>query len=207
MSTQGELFDTAPGLPAGLHYREAFLDETGEAALLDEIRALDLRPARYKAYVAHRRTMSFGWSYDYDTNALNVAPPLPGFLLPLRARVAAWIDVPPEDFVHALVTAYAPGTAIGWHRDAMNFERVAGVSLLGSCRLLLRPYPHVPRRGARPLELHLAPRSAYVLTGAARWDWQHHVPPTPGARYSITFRTLSATKNGAKRRQARPATI
>ncbi len=39
--------------------------------------------------------------------------------------------------------------------------------------------------------LDLAPRSAYILEGAARWDWQHAISPTKALRYSITFRTLS----------------
>ena len=25
---------------------------------------------------------------------------------------------------------------------------------------------------------------------ASRWDWQHAIAPTPGLRYSVTFRTL-----------------
>jgi hypothetical protein len=39
-------------------------------------------------------------------------------------------------------------------------------------------------------ETVLEPGSAYVLAGEARWSWQHHIPPTPALRYSITFRTL-----------------
>lgn len=39
----------------------------------------------------------------------------------------------------------------------------------------------------------LAPRSAYVLDGAARWTWQHHVPPVSETRTSITFRTVRAS--------------
>ena len=38
--------------------------------------------------------------------------------------------------------------------------------------------------------LGLPARSAYVLGDEARRSWQHSVPPTPGLRYSITFRTL-----------------
>jgi alkylated DNA repair dioxygenase AlkB len=40
------------------------------------------------------------------------------------------------------------------------------------------------------LNLPLAARSAYILRGPARWQWQHAIAPTPGDRYSITFRTL-----------------
>ena len=45
-----------------------------------------------------------------------------------------------------------------------------------------------PARQVR--EVTLAPRSAYVLAGAARYAWQHSIPPTKALRYSITFRTL-----------------
>jgi alkylated DNA repair dioxygenase AlkB len=34
------------------------------------------------------------------------------------------------------------------------------------------------------------PRSAYLLRGDARWDWQHSIPPVDELRYSVTFRTL-----------------
>jgi alkylated DNA repair dioxygenase AlkB len=41
------------------------------------------------------------------------------------------------------------------------------------------------------VKLALAPRSIYLLHGAARWEWQHSVAPTRSLRYSITFRTPS----------------
>jgi hypothetical protein len=31
-----------------------------------------------------------------------------------------------------------------------------------------------------------------VLSGAARFAWQHSIPPIKALRYSITFRTLKA---------------
>jgi alkylated DNA repair protein (DNA oxidative demethylase) len=46
-------------------------------------------------------------------------------------------------------------------------------------------------RGEREVAaVELAPRSAYVLAGAARWSWQHSIPATKWPRYSVTFRTL-----------------
>ena len=52
-----------------------------------------------------------------------------------------------------------------------------------------RRYP--PGKRAKALSIDLAPRSVYSMQGEARWHWQHSVPPTPGLRYSITFRTLN----------------
>jgi alkylated DNA repair dioxygenase AlkB len=93
-----------------------------------------------------------------------------------------------RDLAHILVTQYAPGTPIGWHRDAPQFERIAGVSLAGACRMRFKPFEGTP---ADILNLALEPRSAYALTGPARWRWQHSIAPTPGLRYSITLRTLA----------------
>ena len=105
--------------------------------------------------------------------------------------VAAFADIPATEFTHALINEYAPGTPLGWHRDAPVYGTVAGVSLAGMGRMRLRPYP--PRAGTSAraaLVLDLAPRSAYVLEGPARCDWQHAISPTKALRYSVTFRTL-----------------
>src|SRR5581483_10368455 len=87
------LFAAAEGLPKGLLYRPEFIDATKEESLLRDISALELHEAQYKAYTAKRRIASFGSSYDFDENALHPEPPMPEFLLPLREKVAAWIDI------------------------------------------------------------------------------------------------------------------
>ena len=38
--------------------------------------------------------------------------------------------------------------------------------------------------------LTLAPRSAYLLRGPARTEWEHSIPAVESLRYSLTFRTL-----------------
>ena len=44
-------------------------------------------------------------------------------------------------------------------------------------------------------KIDLEPRSAYLMRGAARWQWQHALSPTRELRYSITFRTRNAQKH------------
>ena len=115
---------------------------------------------------------------------------MPEFLAPVRERAAAWLGVRPEDIRHALIAEYRPGTALGWHRDVPDFERVCGVSLAAACRMRFRPFP--PKNDRKSiLSLELAPRSAYILADDARWRWQHSIPPTKALRYSMTFRTLA----------------
>jgi alkylated DNA repair dioxygenase AlkB len=195
---QAELFDSTDKLPEGLRYVPEFIDAAEETRLLAAIDELPLREAPYKQYTAKRRVFGFGSQFDYERNTLAVAPEVPAFLASLRARVAAWIELKPDDFVHALVTEYRPGTALGWHRDAPAYGVVVGVSLAGECRMRFRRYP--PAKNADTLALELAPRSAYVMQRDARWRWQHSIAATKMLRYSITFRTLvKDTAHGAHR--------
>jgi alkylated DNA repair dioxygenase AlkB len=186
---QAELFGLTPQLPAGFVYQPDFITRDEEVALLDLIRKLPLQEAKYKEYTAKRRIMSYGASYDFSSNELIPAGPIPLFLHPLRSRIAGWVGVPLSQFTHALIAEYKTGTQLGWHRDVPEFEIVVGVSLGGTCRMRLRPYP--PKRGRDPesLSFNFEPRSAYTMRGEARWRWQHSIPPTKTDRYSITFRT------------------
>ena len=194
--TQGELFGFAQPLPNGLVYRPDFVAAEEETALLAAIEALPLKEAQYKEYTAKRRVIGFGSRYDYVTNDLVAAPPLPPFLYALKLRIAQWLDIPDSRFVHALITEYRPGTPIGWHRDAPHFEAVVGVSLRGWCRMRFRP--RRAKSGSKDVAvLDLAPRSVYVMQGAVRWDWHHSIAPTKDLRYSITFRTLSSLNAGS----------
>jgi len=125
------------------------------------------------------------------------AGPLPSFLLPLRARVAQWAGVEADAFAMALINEYRPGSPIGWHRDAPQYDIVAGISLLSPCRMKFRPYvrPGRPsstgsRRRIATHEVALERRSAYLLTEDSRNAFEHHIPAVSTLRYSITLRTV-----------------
>jgi alkylated DNA repair dioxygenase AlkB len=187
---QDELFTTHSLLP-GLTYQPEFVDRAEETALVTLIRSLPPEEARYREFTARRRIGSFGGSYDFTSHELRAAGAIPAALHPLREKLAALMSVPAETIHHALVAEYQPGWPLGWHRDVPEFELVGGVSLHGRARMRFRPYPH--RKGERiGFKLDLEPRSAYVLRGPARWNWQHSVSATQELRYSITFRTLRA---------------
>jgi alkylated DNA repair dioxygenase AlkB len=67
---------------------------------------------------------------------------------------------------------------------------VVGISLAAACRMRFQRGKGDARQVA---EVTLERRSAYVLAGAARFAWQHSIPPTKALRYSITFRTLKTS--------------
>ena len=172
----------------GLVYQPELLSHDEEEQLIAIINTLPLHAARYKQYLARRRVMSFGGSYDFDTNRLLPGVELDARLIGLRDKVARWINVEPQDLVHALVAEYAGGTQLGWHRDVPDFETIVGVSLGGYATLRFRPYPDQAAT-RKVVQLEVAPRSIYKMAGEARWGWQHSVAPTTGLRWSVTFRT------------------
>ena len=191
---QFPLFDDLPepapaNLPPGARYEPDFLAPAEESALIELIRGLPLEAATYKGYTARRRVLSYGGVYDYDANRLQPSADLVPALEPLRARMAGWAGLAPEALVHALVAEYAPGTQLGWHRDVPEFEEVMGVSLGAPAVLRFRPWPPEHPKRADIVRLTAAPRSIYLLSGPARWGWQHSVAPVEALRWSITFRT------------------
>lgn len=173
----------------GLRYQPDFLSREDEAQLLEVIRTLSLHPAKYKEYLARRQVVSFGGSYDFDTHTLKAGKALDERLVPLRDRVADWLGVAHERLVQVLVAEYAPGTPLGWHRDVPDFETIAGVSLGSDATLRFRRYPPDEAAKRHAVQLDVAPRSIYKMEGAARWAWQHCVPPVKSLRWSVTFRT------------------
>jgi alkylated DNA repair dioxygenase AlkB len=183
-----------PDLPPGFVYRDDFISAGEESALSAEISQVEFSNFEMRGAIARRRVAFFGKSY---TTGERTAP-IPEFLLPLRARIADWAQIPAEAFAMALINEYRAGAPIGWHRDAPQYEIIAGVSLLAECRMKLRPYVS-PRDLAAPEkklprktthEITLKPRSAYIISGPARQRFEHSIPPVVEMRYSITFRTL-----------------
>jgi alkylated DNA repair dioxygenase AlkB len=176
-----------PALPDGFRYRPEVLAPADERALVAELRALPFREFEFHGHLGRRRVVSYGWRYDFDAEAVRPADDLPPFLRALRETAAGVAGERPDRLVQALVTEYAPGAGIGWHRDKAAFGDVVGVSLLAPCVFRLR---RAAAGGWERRSLTAEPRSAYVLSGAARWEWEHSVPPVGALRYSVTFRAL-----------------
>jgi alkylated DNA repair dioxygenase AlkB len=175
------------GLPEGLAYAPELVTPAEGAALASQIAALPFRAFEFHGFTGNRRTVSFGWHYAFDGSGLRPADSFPDWLLPLRDRAARLAGLAADALVHALVIEYAPGAGIGWHRDRPVFGDVVGVSLLAPARLRFR------RKAGEKWErasLIAEPRSAYVLKGPARTEWEHSIPALDALRYSVTFRTL-----------------
>jgi alkylated DNA repair dioxygenase AlkB len=183
-----ELGTQEPLTPAGFRYQENVITEAEEATLVAALQKLDLKPFEFHGHAANRRVISFGLRYDYSRRTVEAASEFPSFLDELRVKVAEFARRGVNEFRQAGVNEYGPGAGIGWHKDKAQFGIVVGVSLLARATMRFR---RTQGRGWARVSQTLVPRSIYLLSGEARTEWEHSIPPLDELRYSITFRTVS----------------
>lgn len=189
------LFKVAAKVPDGFIYRQNFISEAEEQALIREIQSVQLASFQYYQFTGKRRLASFGWQYEFGKNEITRAPDMPAFLLPLRTRAGKLFDIDPNSFSQSSIIEYSIGSPIGWHRDIAHFGVVVGISLGAACRMRFRKYHRIRAKNSKRdeiLSIELQPRSIYLMSGASREIWQHSIPPVKALRYSIMMRTLRA---------------
>jgi alkylated DNA repair dioxygenase AlkB len=185
--TQLDLLDAVRARPEGFKYQPDILSPDGEQKLLQPVRELPFKEFEFHGYVGRRQVVSYGWQYDFNESKLRKTDDIPRWLWSLRETAADFADLEPSQLQQVLVTEYDVGAAIGWHRDKAVFGDVIGISLLSSCRFRLRR--KVGRIWER-VSFTAEPRSAYLLRGPSRTEWEHSIPPVDALRYSITFRNF-----------------
>jgi len=185
--TSPELFQKFSSFPAGFRYQPALISDVEERLLLQEIEKMHFKPFEFQGFTGKRLIVSFGWRYDFNGGGLQKTDDMPDCLLAVRKAAAAFAHMDPSRLQHVLLTQYPPGAAIGWHKDRSVFGRVVGISLLSACTFRFRKQA---RKKWERSSLTAEPRSAYLLDGPSRTEWEHSIPPVEALRYSVTFRTL-----------------
>jgi len=186
--TQLALFEQQSASPSGLRYQPEFISRTEEHALIDATRKLPLAPFQFGAFEGKRRVASVGFRYDFSDHRLHESEPIPEFIREVLLRAESFAGVSPGSIEHVLFTEYDVGAGIGWHRDKANFGIVLGLSLGAAAPLRFR------RKSGKTFDrftLEAEPRSLYLLSGVARSEWEHSIPPVQAIRWSITFRTMA----------------
>ena len=181
------LFGATRVLPEGFRYQPEILRPEEEQSIVERVRSLPFKEFEFQGFVGKRRTVSFGWRYDFNDRSLQKAEDIPDFLLSLREAAAEFAELPAAALQQVLVTEYDAGAAIGWHRDKKIFGDVVGISLLSTCRFRFR------RKSGSSWEraaITAEPRSVYLLRGPSRTEWEHSIPAVETLRYSITYRSL-----------------
>jgi len=180
-----------PEIP-GLIYIPDFITQDEENALTAAIDAQswlnDLK----------RRVQHYGYKYDYKARIVTVESylgPLPDWIQPLAQKVQSrnlFKAIPDQ----AIINEYLPGQSISAHIDCVPcFDDVIASLSLGS------PAVMQFSRGNEKQEIYLEPRSLIVLSGPARYEWQHAIPARKSdiingvkteraRRISLTFRNV-----------------
>lgn len=174
---QSSLFETPQPIIYGLTYIADFIDTDSEATIIETI---DQQPSLNDL---KRRVQHYGWRYDYK--ARSVTPesrlgPLPEWLSLYcdRLCVDGFFPQPPDQVI---VNEYQPGQGIAPHIDCVPCftDTIASLSLGSPC---VMEFTHVERREKIPVLLE--PRSLLVLSGDARYVWQHAIAGRKTDRYN-----------------------
>jgi alkylated DNA repair dioxygenase AlkB len=194
---QASLFpvSSSPPFLASFRYCAEAIKPEDECSLVDQIAELPFKEFEFHGFEGKRRVVSFGCRYDFSQHKALPADPVPPFLLDFYRKVQAASGFVLPRLQQVLVTEYSPGAPIGWHKDRPVFNDVMGLSLASSCTFRLRRL--VAKGQWERAAVHLERRSAYFLHGPARWQWEHSIPPLQKLRYSITFRNLRHSQDGA----------
>jgi alkylated DNA repair dioxygenase AlkB len=175
-----------PKIP-GLGYLPNYISKAEEAALIAAIDA-----AAWNTSWQRRRQL-YGASYG---RAEGEPRTMPAWSTKLAERMFAE-GITTRSFDQLLVNEYQPGQGISMHCDYETFDdTVVSLSLLSPCVMDFRN-----PQGNRRESLLLEPRSLLVLSGPARYEWQHGIAARKSdvwqgmkiprsRRISVTFRSV-----------------
>ena len=186
VSEMADLFGEPP-LPAGFGYLADVISGGQEVRLRRRLEQLPLAPFEHDGYLGKRRICAFGHRYLFAGQKRRVDASIPDYLDHLREIAARISGRSADAFEQVMVTEYAAGAGIGWHRDGPTFGEIVAVSFGAACQLRLR------RRvgeGWERRSVLIEPRSAYLLQGTVRNVWQHSIVPMDALRFSVTLRTF-----------------
>ena len=193
---QSSLFETPQPTISGLTYIADFIDAATEAALLQSI---DAQPWITEL---KRRVQHYGWRYDYKarsvTNDLRIGV-LPDWLqtYAVRLQQTGYFPEMPDQII---INEYQSGQGISTHIDCVPCfsNTIASLSLGSPC---VMDFAH--SETGKKSSLLLEPRSLLVLSGDARYLWQHSIAGRKTDRFngqtiqrtrriSLTFRKVLA---------------
>lgn len=154
---------------SGLTYISDFITSTEHDCLLSQI---DQQPWLMDL---KRRVQHYGYKYDYKARAIDnnaYLGPLPDWISSTCKKLhdtGIFLSTPDQ----VIVNEYLPGQGISAHIDCIPCfaDTVASLSLGSSCIMEFSN----PKTGEKK-SIVLEYRSLIVLSGSARYKWQHAIP-------------------------------
>jgi alkylated DNA repair protein (DNA oxidative demethylase) len=176
-------------LPEGFIYFPNFISLEEEKKIINNLSHLSWQEVKMYGVIAKRKVIHYGLDYTYNSRTVNPTDPPPSYIVSLIEKSANILKIHSDEIVETLITFYPVGAGIGWHKDASVFgNKIFGISLQSPCIIKFRK-KHNDKYII--VNYDIEPRSAYILSSEARWDWQHSISPVKSPRYSITFRMLN----------------
>lgn len=186
--------DCGSDLPEGAFILPDFITVEREDELLREVDSqtwiMELR----------RRVQHYGWRYDYRARSVQAKSklgPIPAWLEEECDRLSGdgWFEAAPDQVI---ANEYLPGQGIAAHVDCVPCfgPVIASLTLGAQCEMVF-----AKRADAEKRTCILAPRGLLVLSGPARFDWTHAIPPRKSdlvdgrrmrraRRVSLTYRSV-----------------
>lgn len=124
--------------PEGFSYCPEVISVEDEVGLLAQLADLPFQEFQFRGFEGKRRVVSFGWRYDLNDHKVLQADSIPPLLLEVYRKVQRASSFVLYDLQQVLVTEYAPGAPIGWHKDRPVFDKVLGLSLGSFCSFRFR---------------------------------------------------------------------
>lgn len=148
-----------------------------------------------------RKVQQYGYKYDYKSrNVKEKIKDIPDFLSKCNTTltgISKKLGIIDDDYVfnQCIINNYESGQIISKHIDSDVFGKVIGCYTVGSGGTMR--FSH----GDDKIDLYVAPRSLYIMTGDARYKWSHELlgkkyDDNNGTlikrerRVSITFRNM-----------------
>lgn len=152
----------------GLTYSPHALTEAQEHALLQELDQAEwvhLTDSPNSCRVQH-----YGYRYDYKRRTVTEpTTPIPAHWADLFCVIHSQQDQK-DSWNQVMINEYLPGQGISAHIDSLAYGEVIRCYSLGSGATMRFTHADGTRR-----DLYVEPRSVYVMTGEARYQWKHEM--------------------------------
>lgn len=173
----------------GLSYRIDAISEEQEREILRIIDEKDKWTAITPS-ANSRRVQHYGFYYDYRSGRISEpTDPIPSEFFEIFSEAKEL------QMNQVIVNEYYPGQGISAHTDSKRYGDTILCYTIGSGATM-----RFTKEEER-VDLYVAPRSIYCMTGESRYDWKHEMIPRKsdvvddkkiqrGRRISVTFRSV-----------------
>ena len=155
---------------SGLSYFPNALTEEQEQALLQELDGPEAEWRPHTDSKNSRRVQHYGYRYDYKRRTVSdPTTPIP----------AHWADLFPSthsEWNQVILNEYLPGQGISAHTDSLAYGDVIQCYTIGSgATMRFTPEDKEDKEDKERRDIYVEPRSLYVMTGEARYQWKHEM--------------------------------